>query len=67
MSAGQNLGLVTGLKLPIHPNNFLLFPNLQGIWRSFQQYSMGPTSINCQPLSSTLASGAYACTLVPST
>lgn len=66
-SAGQNLGDMVGLSYPIHPNNFLLFPNLQGIWRSFQQYKMGSTSISCQPLASTLASGAYACTLIPST
>lgn len=66
-SAGRALGDLVGLSYPIHPNNFLLFPNLQGIWRSFQQYNLSATSIHCQPLASTLASGAYACTLVPST
>lgn len=28
---------------------------------------MGSTTIDCKPLASTLASGAYSCTLVPST
>lgn len=52
---------------PIHPSNHRLFPNLAGIWRSFNQYSLGKTHIDSQPLSSTLISGAYLFALVPTT
>lgn len=66
VSAGVKLGSLSTLKYPIHPSCFVLFPNLKGIWRSFEQYRLDTTTIDCQPLASTLASGAYACSLVPS-
>jgi hypothetical protein len=44
---------------PIHPGNPLLFPNLTGIWRNFQQYRFKKFEILSQPLASSLQSGAY--------